>query len=91
MSSKLERFQQKVEEIMTETEASEVKDFTFNLISLVWSEVCGIPNPEIDENTAESMIMEVEQSIEIMNPELKEDKKLLEDVLNSIKLYKESE
>lgn len=91
MDNKLEYFQQKMNKLIAESEESDVKDFTYNLILLVWSEVCGVPDPEIDESTVESMIIEIEQSLEIMNPELKSDVKALEELLNSLKLYRESE
>lgn len=91
MSNKLEHFQEKLNKLIAESEESDVKDFTYNLILLVWSEVCGVPNPEIDESIIESMIIEIEQSLEIMNPELKSDVKALENLLNSVKSYQESE
>lgn len=91
MSSKLEHFQQKMNVLIAESEESDVKDFTYNLILLVWSEVCGVPNPEIDESTIESMIIEIEQSLEIMNPELKSDVKALEELLYCVKSYQEAE
>lgn len=91
MSNKLEHFQEKMNILIAESEESDVKDFTYNLILLVWSEVCGVPDPEIDETTVESMIIEIEQSLEIMNPELKLDVKALEELLNSVKSYQEAE
>jgi hypothetical protein len=91
MSNKLEHFQEKMNILIAESEESDVKDFTYNLILLVWSEVCGVPDPEIDETTVESMIIEIEQSLEIMNPELKLDVKALEELLNCVKSYQESE
>lgn len=91
MSNKLQFFQEKMNKLIAESEESDVKDFTYNLILLVWSEVCGVPDPEIDETTVESMIIEIEQSLEIMNPELKLDVKALEELLNCVKSYQESE
>lgn len=91
MSNRLEHFQDKMNKLIAESEESDVKDFTYNLILLVWSEVCGVPDPEIDETTVESMIIEIEQSLEIMNPELKLDVKALEELLNSVKSYQEAE
>ena len=65
--------QQELEILLDETEQSDVRDFTFELINTVFSEFCDIEIEDIDIELMSAYVQEVEQSLEIYNPALELD------------------
>jgi hypothetical protein len=70
-----------------------VYDFTYSLINLVWADMCLHSKESLEYDEVVAMLEEVDQSIEIMNPELKKDLELLNslrDALENAKKYLEN-
>ena len=74
--------QQELDELMTEIEESDVKDFTFELVNAVWDEFSDEESEDIDQEMVKAYEMETRQSLEIFNPELKLDISYIKRLLN---------
>lgn len=80
-------FQEELEVLMDESEQSDVKDFTFELINAVWSEFCDVDAEDIELEMVKAYAQETEQSLEIMNPALELDVEYLKKLLNLLENY----
>ena len=74
--------QQELDELMTEIEESDVKDFTFELVNAVWDEFSDEESEDIDQEMVKAYEMETRQSLEIFNPELELDISYIKRLLN---------
>jgi hypothetical protein len=74
--------QQELDELMTEIEESDVKDFTFELVNAVWDEFSDEESEDIDQEMVKAYEMETRQSLEIFNPELDLDISYMKRLLN---------
>lgn len=73
---------QELDELMTEIEESDVKDFTFELVNAVWDEFSDEESEDIDQEMVKAYEMETRQSLEIFNPELDLDISYMKRLLN---------
>jgi hypothetical protein len=81
-------FKKDLEELMSKSENLDIKDFTYSLLSLIWAELCLNYGEEITKEDLSAFAEEVRQSLEIMNPALKTDIELIENLLNTLENYK---
>lgn len=89
MENSIDIFKKKLQDIVDESDNLELKNFTYDLIDCVYVDiVCEEPN-EISKNLVEGYINEVENSIEIYNPEYKQDIEILEKILKELDFYLE--
>jgi hypothetical protein len=80
-------FQQEISDLVDKLEEIELKNFTMDLVECVWYEFLESDFEDIDEETIEGYIEETENSLEIINPELKNDIEMMENLLNLLKNY----
>ena len=81
-------FQEELSDLMDEIEISDVRNFTFELISIAFDEFCDIDPEDIELEVAEAYLKEVEDSLEIFNPDIIYLKKLQNILENYIKTQK---
>jgi threonine dehydratase len=80
-------FKEEIDQIINEAEQANVKDFTYNLILMIWDEFCTISDEEINENMIKDYTEEVKQSLEIMNPAFETDVQLVKILLATMEKY----
>jgi hypothetical protein len=80
-------FQEEIADLMAETEISDVRNFTFELISIAFDEFCDIDPEDIELEVAEAYLKEVEDSLEIFNPEIELDIIYLKKLQNILENY----
>lgn len=68
-----QEFQEELATLMAETEISDVRSFTFELISIAFDEFCDIDPEDIELEVANAYLREVNDSLEIFNPEIELD------------------
>ena len=80
-------FQQEIADLLDEVEISDVRTFTFELISLAYDEFCDIDLEDIELEVAEAYLKEVDDSLEIFNPEIELDIIYLKKLQNILENY----
>ena len=80
-------FQQEIEDLLDEVEISDVRTFTFELISLAYDEFCDIDLEDIELEVAEAYLKEVDDTLEIFNPEIELDIFYLKKLQNILENY----
>jgi hypothetical protein len=80
-------FQQEIADLLDEVEISDVRTFTFELISLAYDEFCDIDLEDIELEVAEAYLKEVDDTLEIFNPEIELDIFYLKKLQNILENY----
>ena len=86
MSENYQELKENLNKIIDESDNLELSMFTFELLDCVWCDIVEEEDEELCEDLLEAYENEVRNSLEIMNPDLKIDIKVLEKVLNQIVL-----
>jgi hypothetical protein len=68
-----QEFQEELSVLMDETEISDVRSFTYELIAIAFDEFCDIDPEDIELEVARAYLREVNDSLEIFNPEIELD------------------
>lgn len=89
--SNLVSFKQEIDDILTKIEEElPVKDYTYSILSLVWSEFCDISVESITDDDFTGVVEELEQLLIVINPALINDMFAIGSVLKAIETYKNS-
>jgi hypothetical protein len=80
-------FQQEIADLLDEVEISDVRTFTFELISLAYDEFCDIDLEDIELEVTEAYLKEVDDTLEIFNPEIELDIFYLKKLQNILENY----
>ncbi len=89
MENPIDIFKKKLEDIVDESDNLELKNFTYDLIDCIYVDIVCEDSNEISKNLVEGYKNEVENSIEIYNPEYKQDIEMLEKILKELDFYLE--
>lgn len=84
MSENYKELKENLNKIVDESDNLELSMFTFELLDCVWCDIVEEEDEELCEDLLEAYENEVRNSLEIMNPDLKIDIKVLESVLNQL-------
>jgi hypothetical protein len=90
MDQKFVELKENLVKILEEADNLILTTFTFDLIDCIWSDIIEETDEELSIELVEAYAHEVESSLQIMNPELKEDVNTLEIVLSKLKICLES-
>ncbi len=84
-------FKQEIDGILTKIEEElPVKDYTYSILSLVWSEFCITGVQSFTDEDFTGVVEELEQLLEVLNPALVNDMFAIGSVLKAIEKYKNS-
>lgn len=84
-------FKQEIDDILAKIEEElPVKDYTYCILSLVWSEFSYIQVETLTDESFTGVVEELEQLLEVLNPALVNDIFAIESVLKAIEEYKNS-
>ena len=81
MSENYQELKENLNKTIEESDNLELTMFTFELLDCIWCDIVEEEDEEICEDLIEAYANEVRNSLEIMNPDLKIDIKVLEKVL----------
>lgn len=90
MDQKFDSLNQNLVKLLEEADNLTLTTFTFDLLDCIWSDIIEETDEELSIELVEAYAHEVESSLQIMNPELKEDVNTLEKILNELKICLES-
>jgi len=86
MDQKFVELKENLVKILEEADNLILTTFTFDLLDCIWSDIIEETDEELSTELVEAYAHEVESSLQIMNPELKEDVNTLEKVLSKLKI-----
>jgi hypothetical protein len=89
MDQKFVDLKENLIKILEESDNLILTVFTFDLLDCIWSDIIEEADEELSIELVEAYAHEVESSLQIMNPELKEDVNTLEKVLSKLKICQE--
>jgi hypothetical protein len=90
MDQKFDSLNQNLVKLLEEADNLTLTTFTFDLLDCIWSDIIEEADEELSTELVEAYAHEVESSLQIMNPELKEDVNTLEKILKELKICIES-
>ena len=90
MDQKFVEIKENLVKILEEADNLILTTFTFDLLDCIWSDIIEETDEELSTELVEAYAHEVESSLQIMNPELKEDVNTLEKILKELKICIES-
>lgn len=90
MKNYFQDLRENLNKIVDDSDNIELKEFTYDLLDCIYVDICCENDPRTAENLIEGYQNEVKNSLDIFNPELKNDIEVLEKVLRELDFYLES-
>ena len=86
----MKQFKENINKLIEDSDNLELSLFTFELLDCIWADIIEEDDEEITNSLIEAYAHEVRNSLEIMNPDLKNDVETLEKVLRELDFYLET-
>ena len=86
----MKQFKENINKLIEDSDNLELSLFTFELLDCIWADIIEEDDEEITNSLIEAYAHEVRNSLEIMNPDLKNDIETLEKVLRELDFYLET-
>ncbi len=90
MLENTESLQQKLGDIIEKSDNILLSNFTFDLLDCIYIDIVDVYSEDVNEDLLEGYLNEIKNSLEIMNPDLKNDIDILENLLKEIEFYTET-
>lgn len=90
MTEEYKELKENLDKIIEESDNFKLSLFTFELLDCIWCDIVSENDEDLTKELVEAYANEVRNSLEIMNPDLKNDIDMLEKVLKELDFYLET-